>query len=389
MAPLLMTPPGQSRPASVPADPLRPPWAKLLGLLVASRIFIYVVAGVSIWLVPKGPTFPSSTSILDWFMRWDAGWYVELVDGGYTFSAPGEPTNVVFFPAYPLLVRIVSLNGLLPTAFAGYLTSFGCLAVACVWLWQAVAREWRDERTATLAVVFLLCGPVSFFFNCIYSEPLFLPLLIGCIDRARRGHWGWAFVLGVGIGLTRFVGIVMAVPLAWEYLQQLKDRRSLRAVGAMAPAACLAPLLGAGLYCLYMWHTFGNPLMYFQGQLHWGRRYAWFYLLFYRESFSLQPLFYQIWFACTVATAFGLMLWGVFLRIPLTYTICALTFSFVYISSRFVEGLPRYFSVVFPFYAILGLIATRWPFLKWPLLGSCLLLQALSVALFVCGYWFT
>src|SRR5207247_3271579 len=40
-------------------------------------------------------------------VRWDAGWYLQIVTNGYSY-VPGEPElqqNIVFFPAYPMLVR--------------------------------------------------------------------------------------------------------------------------------------------------------------------------------------------------------------------------------------------------------------------------------------------
>src|SRR5690606_38968319 len=125
--------------------------------------------------------------------------------------------------------------------------------------------------------------------------------------------------------------------------------------------ACTLPLVGFGAYALLMWHQFGDPLMYFRGQQHWGRQFAWWWDLLARDSFSGQPLFYQLWFSATVVIALSLIAAGALLRVPSTYLIFALAFSGVYLSSRFVEALPRYFSVVFPLYIVLALIVRRWP----------------------------
>ncbi len=71
------------------------------------------------------------------------------------------------------------------------------------------------------------------------------------------------------------------------------------------------------------------------------------------------------------------------------YAIYGLTFGFVYVSSRFVEGLPRYFSVVFPLYVALALLVRRWPRLGTPLLAGSVAAQTLCLTLFANGYWFT
>jgi hypothetical protein len=54
-----------------------------------------------------------------------------------------------------------------------------------------------------------------------------------------------------------------------------------------------------------------------------------------------------------------------------------------------VEGLPRYFSVVFPLYVALALLVRRWPRLGTPLLAGSVAAQTLCLTLFANGYWFT
>ena len=41
-------------------------------------------------------------------LRWDAGWYLQIAIHGYTYvhrTGATEQQNIVFFPAYPMLVR--------------------------------------------------------------------------------------------------------------------------------------------------------------------------------------------------------------------------------------------------------------------------------------------
>lgn len=366
------------------------PWKNLLALFFASRVFIWLVGILSLRWVPKGSAFTPLSSSWDLFTRWDSAWYLDLARDGYSFVRAGESTNVVFFPLYPWLVRTVSFSGWLNSKIVAYVISFACLWCACVWLWQAVAREWNDSRLAILAVAFLLFGPVSFFFTCIYSEALFLPLAILCIDSARRDRWWLAGALGALAALTRFIGVALVVPLVWQYVaSQYRVERGHRAWRVRPILACLLPLAGLTAYCIFMWVRFDDPLVYFHGQQFWGRRFSFFWQLLARPSFSGQPLFYQIWFSSTVVVAFGLLAVGVCLKVPNVYSVYGIAFGFIYVSARFVEGLPRYFSVIFPLYVVLALIAVRWPKLEKPLLIISASLLALSVILFVNGYWFT
>jgi Gpi18-like mannosyltransferase len=370
----------------VQAALFRVPWKTLSALFIGSRFFIWLVAAVSLPLAPKGRYFNAPSSVLDWFIRWDAPWYLDVARNGYRFTSPGEETNVVFFPLYPLAIRLSSLGGMIDLRLAGYFVSLLGLAIATVCLWRAVAREFDNPRLATFSVAFLLFGPVSFFFSTLYSEAFFLPLVIVSIDAARRERWWLAGLCGMLAAFTRFVGVLLIVPLVWQ-LVALYGRARQFHVNALV--ACALPLVGFTAYCALMAWTVGDARAYFHGQVYWGRRFAWFYLLFARESFTGQPLFYQVWFTGTVVVAFALLALGARLRVPSTYSVFGLAFGFVYISSRFVEGLPRYFSVVFPLYVTAALVVTRWPRWRIPLFACSVISLTLSVTLFVNGYWFT
>lgn len=366
------------------------PWRELLLLFLGSRLIIFVTAGLSVLIVNKGAYFSQPKSWLDWFNHWDSTWFLDVAENGYHFARLGGSNNVVFLPLYPLLVRMASVGGLISFKSSGYAVSLGCLWVACVWLWRTVAREWGDPRLAGQAVAFLLFSPVSFFFSSIYSEALFLPLAIGCIASARRQRWWLAGLLGALAAGTRLVGVFLVIPILWEFLVSLRPVPRDRWLSRWPQfVACGLPVAGLAVYFLLMWVRLGDPLMYFRGQSYWGRHFTWWWGTFANNSFAGQPMFYRIWFAAAVLSAFGLLALGPWLRIPTSYLLWALAMEFICVSSRSVEALPRYFSVIFPLYVVLALLTRRQPQLTSPLLALMVALQTLSVILFVNGYWFT
>jgi Gpi18-like mannosyltransferase len=273
----------------------------------------------------------------------------------------------------------------------GYLVSNACLLGACLWLWHAAARETGSPQVATRSVVFLLAGPVSFFFSTLYAESLFLLLVIGSLDSARRQRWFLAGLLGALAALTRLVGVALVVPLVWQYLETLhRQGRGLAAMRPGALASCLLPFVGTLGFATLLAARFGDPLFYFRTQSGWGRSFSYFWDLFTTGNFrTLLTPFYQAWFAGSFLVAWLLLLGGALLRLPVSYTLLGLSFGFVYTSGKLADSLPRYFSVIFPFYVVLGLVSTRWPRTRLPLLAGSLALQAFSVILFVNGYWFT
>lgn len=375
-------------PATDAAPPVPAPnYGELLLLFICSRVLIYVTAGLGLLGIRKPPGFLPPRTVLDWFLRWDALWYLDVLEHGYHFTGPGDPkTNVGYLPLYPWLARAASLGGLIDTRLAGLIVSLVGFGLACVLLWQLVAREWRDARLATLTVTFLLFSPVSFYFTTLYSESWFLPLTIGCFLAARSDRWWLAGVLGAFAAFTRVVGVALVVPLAWEALGAWRTRAG-RARWQPLLAAAL-PVAGLAAYAVVMWVVFGNPFMYSQAQADSGRHFTWFWGLLARPSFTGLAPFYQVWFGATLVVAFGTLLVGVLLRLPVSFSLYVLTFGFIYISARFVESLPRYFGVLFPLYIVPAMLARRRPQWTAPLLAFSVALQALSVILFVNGYWF-
>lgn len=371
---------------AVPVPP-RVPWRTILLTLVATRLLVGLVGVLAYAWFEKGPHFHPKASAWSLFQNWDANWYLDLVQHGYFHTA--TKSNVVIFPLYPGLMKLLTLVGV-SAEVSGYLVSNLALLGACAFLWRIAWLETGSAGTATRAVQVLLLGPVSFFFSIIYSESLFLLGATGALYAARTRSWLAAGLWGAVAAHTRSIGFALVVPLLWEYLRVhglipiLRTPR--RWIGL---AACLLPLAGTALYLGYMTIKFGDPLVYFAAQEHWSRKFSYFGSLFARISFVGLSLFYKVWFTSAVLGSFGLLLLGVGVRLRDTYLIFGLTFCFIYISSHSVEAFPRYASVVFPFYLVVALALKRVPVLTIPVFVLSTALLVFSTTLFVAGYWFT
>ncbi|HUR57990.1 MAG TPA: glycosyltransferase family 39 protein, partial [Opitutaceae bacterium] len=245
-------------------------------------------------------------------------------------------------------------------------------------------------RGADRAVLFFLIGPVSFFFATIYSEATFVFCAVASLLAARKQRWMLAGVCGALAALTRSVGVLLIVPLALEYVQSRPSRQAWRSPHTwLGLAPCMLPVAGLLAYMAYLGWRFDEPAAYFVSQRHGGHGYSYITDTFISRHFDGLSTFHRWWFGGAVVVGLALLLSGSLLRLPLSLTAFALACCVLYFSIKTLECMPRYLSVVFPFYCTLGLIGVRWPVAGTALLGLSAALAMMSVTLFVNGYWFT
>ena len=367
-----------------PSPPI--PWRRLVVWFAASRLLIFTLAGLSLQIVAPGRFHVFRDNPLDWLIRWDAGWYLDLLRQGYVFD-PTRMSNVNFLPFYPWSVKAIAWA--LPSLeLAGYLVSNAFAFGAAALLWRFTAEITGRTAAAAGASAFFLFGPVSFFFSTLYAEATFLFLAVASLLAARRARWFVAGLLGLAAALTRSVGLLLVVALAVEFLLRYPWRDYLRRLVFWRGLACCA-LPGAGmfLYSLYLGWAVSEPNAYVISQAHGGHGYSYFWDTYVSRHFVGLPAFHQWWYGTAVVVGVLLVLAGVLLRIPLSLTALGLAFVFLHLSIKTLDCLPRFWSVVVPFYVTLGEIKARWPALGEVLLLSSAALLGLATILFVNGYW--
>ena len=214
-----------------------------------------------------------SNELLNLPVRWDAGWYLQIVTDGYSY-APGDPAvqqNIVFFPAYPVLMRVVGrLLGGEMTGYvaAGMIVSIASFFGALVYLY-AFARDRYGDDVASGTIWLLAAYPFAIFFGALYTESLFLLGTVGALYHFSRQQFGRAACWGLLVGLTRLNGALLVLPLALLAIPSSTPRMKLEALGAAA-----APGIGLVIYTLFIWRLTGNPIAFATSQMAWGRTYG-------------------------------------------------------------------------------------------------------------------
>ena len=126
--------------------------------------------------------------------------------------------------------------------------------------------------------------PVSFFFSALYTEGLFLMLVLAAFAVARsdwKYRWLCAGLIGMLATLDKFAGLLLFPTLAVEYMAQIGWQW--RKIRASALWLGLMPL-GTVMYVLFLWWRFGTPLALSTSmEKGWNHR-ASFFLATYWES---------------------------------------------------------------------------------------------------------
>lgn len=173
----------------------------------------------------------------------DSPHYLFIAQNGYV--SQGEDAKwIVFYPLYPLCIRLMSfLTGGNP-ALAGLIVSQLCWG-GCGAMALRLAGQWLPRSRAAWAVGFLAVYPFSFFSMGVYTESLFLLLCLSCMRLALTKHWGWAGLLGGLAALCRTQGMVLLLPVFWLWLRARQTGRQ----GAKSLGILLIPAGWFGYLC--------------------------------------------------------------------------------------------------------------------------------------------
>jgi Mannosyltransferase (PIG-V) len=373
-----------------------------LGVFLGLRVGLSLVALAGVALLPSidnavgPPGWPASEVTPGWhnlvtsWERFDALWFLRIATGGYV---DGDG-SAVFFPLYPLLIRIVSpLLGGHPLAAAyliSHLAAFGSMVV----LYFLTASEF-DDPTARRTVLLLAVFPTSFFLLAPYSESLFLFLVLLSIWGARRRRWWVAGLAGAAAAATRNLGILLILPLAVEAVQQARERGSPRSLLRTGPWVLV--VAGGTLAYLAFWQGLaGDALAPLHQQTNWQREVSFPLATLVtgtREAFRFVGLFpggYHLLDWLIVIPALAGAVW-VALRTRPVYGVYAWTsllapLSFVFPLRPFMS-LPRFLLVVFPLLWAGAAWTGRRPGVYQALVAGSAALLGVMTVLFVNWYY--
>lgn len=299
----------------------------------------------------------------------DARHYIEIAQLGYLPPGTGPEEQhlmIVFFPLFPLLLRLLNPTGAMPWYFAAMFVQLPLFCWAGTAVYALVSRSYgRSAARWTLA--FLLASPGAIFFFTPMTESLFLALSASfflALEKDRPAAAGW---LGLLAALCRSPGALLAGAAAAWYILCWRREKSAPRPAALWPVA--APALGLGMYLLLNWRVYGNWFQFavyqkehwFNG---WGlftntvRYHMGYFFTWWESGNGKGAIFISLAAVCTILIALALLaLTAKKLQVhQLAYGLAYIAFT---MGATWLLSAPRYAVVLFCLPAALALLFNR------------------------------
>ena len=216
----------------------------------------------------------------------DTQHYLDIAEQWYLSEGDwARLVQLVFLPGYPLAVRLFNFltKEYLHTAMLVSALSFagGGSVLYCL------ARLDGDHDQALRAVKYTCLLPGTFFFAAPMSESLFFLLSVSCVYCGRKGHWLPAGLLGMLAAFTRSLGLLLVVPVCFDFLEYLLRPEKKPLGKTIANGLCLLLIpLGFLAYCGICKAVSGEWFKFLEYQsVHWHQSLG---LFFNTASYQLE-----------------------------------------------------------------------------------------------------
>jgi hypothetical protein len=302
----------------------------------------------------------SNSKTANIWSRWDTNIYLDVSLRGYSIEEnEWGMANYAFFPAYPMLVRLMAtLTNTKTYSYYDALIISNLAFIGSSILLYKLAKKDSDEKEALRAVKYLYLLPVSFLFSSALTESLFLFLLLLTFYFAREKKWALGGIAGFFLALTRPVGVLVFIPLVAEYLDTMDGKINILAKLARLAWTLLVPI-GFLLFAYFVYNLTGNSLSLVTAQNAWGR---FFFVnpifLFAKILLFLDYSNYFSAFVSSYSFVILALLISNFNKIRPSYWILGMLLMLVPMSTG-LQSILRLTLPIFPIYLILARVSKR------------------------------
>lgn len=379
---------------------LRSSLLKILVLFLLWRAWLFLVAIAASFLIPHfGGMFPyyqtelQTTGLPSWIWslgNFDGVHYLRIAHMGYENSEFSQ----AFFPLYPSLIYLMSFGRSMFITAAAISNLF---FLGSLYLFYKLMRLDYSEMISWRSLVLLLFFPTSFYFGAIYSEALFLFLLLGSLYLMRCKSYLAAGLYAGLAAATRVIGLLLVVVLALEIYSEVKSGKlkfwSENTVKSLV-GIVVAPL-GIVMYMWYLKVGFNNSLYFvtaqsaFGAERNGGQMVLLPQVLFrYLKILLTTPAHSLAFFNAVLEIGLTMMpllvLFFSFRKVRLSYWVFAFGSLIVPTLTGTLSSMPRYALMSFLIFPFLVEKSRNYFYL---IVALTALLGVFLVSLFTRGYW--
>lgn len=384
--------------------------SRIACLWLVWRGLLFLVAWFAPVILSYQPSFPYSEIlqqsglppiVYNW-ANFDGVHYLTIARDGYFLA----DLTQAFFPIFPLLVRFfynIGINSIV----GGLIISNLCL-IGAMFFGFKLTKKWFNQQTAIQFLLVLLTFPTSFYFGAMYSESLFLLLILAGVwyyETKKNAISGLLIGLSSGV---RLAGLMMIPAVFLEWMKKIDFRPpSLKKIFNQTfnifkthyqfLIGLLIGLTAFGGYALFLYLRFDDPLYFFSVQSEFGAgretRIILLPQVFYRSlrilltarPFDLKYFSYAQDFVLSLLMGLGVI--AAASKIKLSYIAFAGLAYLLPTLTGNLSSMPRYVLVLFPVLMWWSSVLVKKPNLKMIYYPASILLLVINIVLFVQGYW--
>jgi hypothetical protein len=390
-----------------------PGWGPPLAIYAGVLVVLLLVSWFSIRQIGLNPmgvptqSFPGQGFWGGW-VRYDGGWYWYIAEVGYSY-VPDQQSSVAFFPGYPLAIRGVGrLIDNVP--LGGILTTIACGAAALTLFWRWAARLLGPE-VAIVAVCALALYPYSWFlYGAVYGDALFLLAAVSAFLLLEKDKVLLAGLAGAVATGTRAVGVAVVAGLVVGVLEQRGAFDRFKRLGRRwwqldlprridvkklrpADGAVLLSIGGLVAWSAWLWHRYGDPLLFSSVQEYWGQPSTprtWLKRDFFATVLRGPDRLYAYGLVVQALFAIGVLLLvpTMVRRLGLRYGVYTLVLVLIpAVGSQDFQGMGRYLIGAFPAFAVIGILLAERPPVRRVALPASGALLVLGTGMFAHGLY--
>ncbi|HEX2864393.1 MAG TPA: mannosyltransferase family protein [Deinococcales bacterium] len=197
---------------------------------------------------------------------WDSDWYYNIAANGYRFDGrPGRYQNVAFFPAYPLVTRLLWQATGLPWTTVAVAVAWACM-FGFLYVFALLARSCLSPGDAVFATLLAGLAPAAVFGFLAYPTSLIAFTSALALWWWRQGRPWWA-ALAAGVATASgSLGLAASGALV---LAAARRARHGRFPWWQLPLLGLLSVSGLLAFMTFLDATFHRPLLFAEAQAAW------------------------------------------------------------------------------------------------------------------------